>query len=146
MKIIRYQDRTGKIHHGAEQPDGVVRRIEGDILGTHHVTADVGVVAKRLVPVVPLQIIGIGLNYRQHAAESNMKIPDSPVVFFKGLNTLLNPGEPILLPVKLASDEVDYECSHQIPSVHAQGCFSTLERDCRALQDQIAAASPDQSS
>ncbi len=110
MKIVRYQDPAGNIHHGAEQADGTVRRIEGDIYGSHQVTAGNATVAKLLAPVVPLQIIGIGLNYRQHAVESGMKIPESPVVFFKGLNTLQNPGDPILLPTRLPSEEVDYEC------------------------------------
>jgi hypothetical protein len=60
--------------------------------------------------VVPAQILGVGLNYRHHAKESNLKVPELPVLFVKGVNTLQNPGDPILLPTHLPSTEVDYEC------------------------------------
>ena len=58
---------------------------------------------------MPRSIICIGLNYRQHAHETGAKIPEYPVVFFKGENTLLNPGEAIQIPTHLRSDELDYE-------------------------------------
>jgi len=56
----------------------------------------------------------IGLNYRTHAEETGAKLPEFPVVFFKGLNTVQNPGDPILLPTHLKSDEVDYECGRAV--------------------------------
>jgi 2-keto-4-pentenoate hydratase/2-oxohepta-3-ene-1,7-dioic acid hydratase in catechol pathway len=110
MKIIRYRDPAGKIHYGAEQADGSARRIAGDVFGTHEVTADKASIAKLLAPVAPTQILGVGLNYRHHAAESGMKAPELPVLFVKGVNTLQNPGDPIEIPTHLASSEVDYEC------------------------------------
>ncbi len=85
-------------------------KLSGDIYQAPKRTGEVADVAKRLAPVVPNSIICIGLNYRKHAQETGAKIPEYPVVFFKGNNTLLNPGEPILLPTHLKSDEVDYEC------------------------------------
>jgi len=42
------------------------------------------------------------------------------VVFFKGVNTVQHPGEPILLPTYLKSDEVDYEC--ELAVVIGQRC------------------------
>ena len=110
MKIIRYRDSSGHSHYGAEQTDGSALRIEGDVFGTHRVTAERADCAKLLAPVVPTQILGVGLNYRHHAQESGMKAPDLPVLFVKGINTLQNPGDPILIPTHLASNEVDYEC------------------------------------
>jgi 2-keto-4-pentenoate hydratase/2-oxohepta-3-ene-1,7-dioic acid hydratase in catechol pathway len=110
MKIIRYSTPAGQNHYGAEQLDGSVYRIAGDIFGDYQVTKEKGLVAKLLAPVVPTQILGIGLNYRHHAKESGMKVPDLPVLFVKGINTLQNPGDPILIPTHLASSEVDYEC------------------------------------
>ena len=110
MKIIRYRDSAGRIHYGAEQPDGVSLRIEGDILGSYQMTRERADLAKLLAPIAATQILGIGLNYRRHALESGMKVPDRPVLFVKGINTLQNPGDPILLPTHLASEEVDYEC------------------------------------
>ena len=110
MKIIRYLDAAGQAHYGSEERVGSVLRISGDIFGAHEVTTETAVVRKRLAPIQPTQILGVGLNYRQHAQESGMKAPDLPVLFVKGLNTLQNPGDPILIPTRLASDEVDYEC------------------------------------
>ena len=110
MKIIRYLDPAGVAHYGSEQDDGSALRIDGDVLGHHRVTADRAHVAKLLAPIVPAQILCIGLNYRKHAEETKAKIPERPILFVKGINSLQNPGDPILLPQFLRSDEVDYEC------------------------------------
>jgi 2-keto-4-pentenoate hydratase/2-oxohepta-3-ene-1,7-dioic acid hydratase in catechol pathway len=113
MKMIRYLDRAGAAHHGSEQPDGSVLRIEGDVYGRYSVTSeriDRTERTKLLAPVVPTQILCIGLNYRQHAAETDAKIPERPILFVKGINALQHPGDPILIPQHLPSDEVDYEC------------------------------------
>lgn len=110
MKIIRYLDPAGQVHHGAEQPDGTARRIAGDIYGSFSVTAEPARVAKLLAPVAPTQILCIGLNYRQHAAETGAKPPERPILFVKGVNATQHPGDPILIPQHLRSDEVDYEC------------------------------------
>jgi len=55
----------------------------------------------------PGKIICIGLNYRDHAAESNMLIPEKPVVFSKFSTSVIAPGEPVVLPS--TSQQVDYE-------------------------------------
>ena len=110
MRILRYLDDDGRTHYGRELPDGSVHRVDGDVLGSFSVTNDLAVVRKRLAPVVPSQILCIGLNYRRHAEETNAAIPDFPILFMKGLNAVQNPGDPIWLPRTLASHEVDYEC------------------------------------
>lgn len=110
MKIIRYADPSGSIHHASQQSDGSALRIEGCLFKDWHVTGEPAEIARLLAPVDPVQILGIGLNYRRHAEETRAKIPSWPVLFFKGVNTLQNPGDPILLPRHLASGEVDYEC------------------------------------
>jgi 2-keto-4-pentenoate hydratase/2-oxohepta-3-ene-1,7-dioic acid hydratase in catechol pathway len=110
MKIIRYQNPAGKVFYGAQQPFGETLRIEGDIFSEHHITNEQATIAKILAPVVPAAILCIGLNYRRHAAESNLPEPQFPVLFVKGTNALQHPGEPILIPTHLRSDEVDYEC------------------------------------
>src|SRR5712691_733615 len=64
--------------------------------------------ARLLAPVPrPGKLICIGLNYRDHAAESNMKILERPVVFSKFTSSLVAPGEPVILPA--TSQQVDYE-------------------------------------
>ena len=110
MKIIRYQDPKGKIGYASQQPDGSALKIEGDIFGhpkTTHTKADV---KKVLAPVVPVTILGIGLNYRQHAAETGSPIPANPILFLKNVAAVQDPDEPILLPSQLLkSTEVDFE-------------------------------------
>lgn len=113
MNIIRYEDKAGRIHHGAESSDGPnsdVRRIDGDLFGRYAVTSEAAEVARLLAPLAPTQILGIGLNYRRHAEETKAKIPEYPILFSKGINCLQHPGAPIRIPRHLPSSEVDYEC------------------------------------
>lgn len=64
--------------------------------------------AKLLAPIPdPPKVICIGLNYRDHAAESGAPIPREPVVFSKFATAIIGPGEAIRLPA--VSREVDYE-------------------------------------
>jgi 2-keto-4-pentenoate hydratase/2-oxohepta-3-ene-1,7-dioic acid hydratase in catechol pathway len=55
----------------------------------------------------PRKIVCIGLNYRDHAAESGAAIPKEPILFSKYPTALIGHGEPIVLPP--VSQEVDYE-------------------------------------
>jgi 2-keto-4-pentenoate hydratase/2-oxohepta-3-ene-1,7-dioic acid hydratase in catechol pathway len=55
----------------------------------------------------PGKLICIGLNYRDHARESNMPLPDKPVVFSKFSSSVIAPGEPVVIPA--TSLKVDYE-------------------------------------
>jgi 2-keto-4-pentenoate hydratase/2-oxohepta-3-ene-1,7-dioic acid hydratase in catechol pathway len=110
VKIIRYRDPEHRIAYGWQAAGGACFQISGDIFGAHSATQEPARVEKLLAPVVPSNILCIGLNYRHHAAETNAKIPERPILFFKGTNTLQNPGDPILIPSSLASREVDYEC------------------------------------
>jgi len=67
-------------------------------------------VDKWLAPVVPVNIFGIGLNYRAHAQETGAQIPEHPVLFMKPTTTITDPGAPIVLPASCShGPEVDYE-------------------------------------
>lgn len=55
----------------------------------------------------PGKVICIGLNYSDHARESGMEIPDEPIIFQKGANTIVGPFDPILIPRK--SEKTDWE-------------------------------------
>jgi 2-keto-4-pentenoate hydratase/2-oxohepta-3-ene-1,7-dioic acid hydratase in catechol pathway len=44
------------------------------------------------------KIVAIGLNYRDHAIESNLPIPTEPVMFMKALSSLTGPNDPVMLP------------------------------------------------
>jgi 2-keto-4-pentenoate hydratase/2-oxohepta-3-ene-1,7-dioic acid hydratase in catechol pathway len=110
MKIIRYETAQNEIYYAALQPDGSAREITGDIFGKFEVTGKTVKPHKLLAPIAPTNFLCIGLNYRRHAEESKATVPDYPVVFMKTTTALQNPGDPIVLPRHLRSDEVDYEC------------------------------------
>jgi len=54
----------------------------------------------RLGPPIgrPSKIVCIGLNYRDHAAESGMAIPNEPVLFFKATSSIVGPDDRVLIP------------------------------------------------
>ncbi|MGE5234046.1 MAG: fumarylacetoacetate hydrolase family protein [Acidobacteriota bacterium] len=60
-----------------------------------------------LPPVVPGKIIGIGRNYRAHAAELGNPMPTEPLLFLKATSSLLGPNAPVVLPPESA--QVEYE-------------------------------------
>lgn len=55
----------------------------------------------------PGKVVGIGLNYSDHAAESGLPVPAEPIVFLKGSNTVCGPNDPILIP--RGSQKTDWE-------------------------------------
>ena len=109
MKIIRHLAAAGPAY-AALQPDGTAREIADDILGDFRVTDRVVTPGKLLAPVVPANLLCIGLNYKKHATEGGQPPPPHPVLFIKNTASVQNPGDPIELPVKLPSTRVDYEC------------------------------------
>jgi 2-keto-4-pentenoate hydratase/2-oxohepta-3-ene-1,7-dioic acid hydratase in catechol pathway len=60
-----------------------------------------------LYPTEPRKIMAIGLNYRDHAEESELDIPPVPVVFAKWPSSLISPEEPIVVPRE--ENRPDYE-------------------------------------
>jgi 2,4-didehydro-3-deoxy-L-rhamnonate hydrolase len=53
------------------------------------------------------KFLAIGLNYADHAAESNMPIPENPIVFFKSTTCIQGPNDPIMIPKD--STQTDWE-------------------------------------
>ena len=62
---------------------------------------------KLLSPCVPSKIVALGLNYRDHAVELGLPLPEEPLLFLKPPSAVIGPGETILLPPE--SKRVDYE-------------------------------------
>lgn len=60
-----------------------------------------------LAPVQPGKIIGVGRNYRAHAAELGNPMPEEPLLFLKAPSSLIGPSAPIVLPVE--SQDVHFE-------------------------------------
>jgi 2,4-diketo-3-deoxy-L-fuconate hydrolase len=63
----------------------------------------------RLGPPIcrPSKIVCIGLNFRDHAAESEMEIPKEPVIFLKSTTSLVGPNDPLVIPKN--GTKVDWE-------------------------------------
>lgn len=106
MRIIRHLTPAGPAL-AARLADGSFRAVSGDLATGFILTETVITPGKLLAPVVPTNIIGIGLNYRQHAAEGGKPVPARPMWFMKTTSALQNPGDPIALPA--TSTKVDYE-------------------------------------
>lgn len=65
---------------------------------------------KLLAPIArPPKIICIGLNYRDHAVESNMPIPEVPTVFCKFASSVIGPGADVVLPKNSAKPDYEAE-------------------------------------
>lgn len=110
MKIIRFLSDDHRVLCGKydmDRPDcaGI---IEGDIFQDFHVTSEKAKIQCFLPPVQPSNILALGLNYRRHAEETAMDIPDYPIVFMKATGSVIGQGEPILLPA-VGPGKVDYE-------------------------------------
>jgi len=89
---------------GADAMDRVMRWIDSPPGGERLPAAD----AKLAAPIPrPPKIICIGLNYRDHAIESNMPIPETPTMFAKFATSVIGPGAAIVLPK--ASTRPDFE-------------------------------------
>ena len=110
MHAVRYRNADGEIRLGRLEDDqivdagaaghqGFVPSVEGwaVIAAASGATTPVGDV-QLLHPVVPSKIIAIGLNYRDHAKESDLAVPEVPVVFSKFSTSLIGHGEPIVIP------------------------------------------------
>lgn len=63
---------------------------------------------KLLAPCVPSKIVAIGLNYKDHAAEMNKKIPEDPMLFLKPGSSVIGNEDKIIYPAHM-SKRVDYE-------------------------------------
>jgi 2-keto-4-pentenoate hydratase/2-oxohepta-3-ene-1,7-dioic acid hydratase in catechol pathway len=59
------------------------------------------------IDLVPSKIVGIGLNYRAHAAEMGKGLPEEPLIFLKPSSAMIPTGEPIERPG--GYERVDYE-------------------------------------
>ncbi|HAI41710.1 MAG TPA: ureidoglycolate lyase, partial [Maribacter sp.] len=55
----------------------------------------------------PSKIVCVGLNYAKHAAESGMKVPTEPVLFFKATSAIVGPNDDVIIPKN--SKKTDWE-------------------------------------
>lgn len=124
MKLVRYgpagSEKPGLIDGSENLRDlsGVVGDIDGASLSPDSL-ARLGGLDPSSLPLVagnprlgaPLRgigkIVGVGLNYADHAAESGMAIPDEPILFAKQITSLNGPHDPVMMP--RGATAVDWE-------------------------------------
>ena len=78
---------------------------------------------------LPQKIVCVGLNYRDHAEEQGVDLPERPLLFAKWPNTLIGDGAPIVIP-KL-SHRVDYEA--ELAFVIGKRAHHVAEQDADAF-------------
>ena len=109
MKIFRYLDQSGKMGFGRFDKEGntflIMQKGDGDFEATDQRITPF----QFLTPIDFRCIYAIGLNYREHAKETGLEIPEYPMVFMKAPTAAQNPGDPIVIPRFLRSDKVDFE-------------------------------------
>lgn len=124
MRLLRYgnqgQEKPGILDSQGRVRDlsGVVPDISGDVLGRSGLAG----LAKLDPDTLPLvsgsarigaptgvvpKFFGIGLNYRDHAEETGMPIPEVPIVFAKASSCVSGPYDPVLVPKGF--ERMDYE-------------------------------------
>jgi 2-keto-4-pentenoate hydratase/2-oxohepta-3-ene-1,7-dioic acid hydratase in catechol pathway len=110
MKIIRFLSGNIKVLYGAYNQDqpGVARLIEGDIFGDYRVTSNDAQIVKLLAPLMPVNILALGINYKTHGDETSISYPEQPVLFLKVTTSIVGHEGPIILPAA-GPDHVDYE-------------------------------------
>ena len=80
----------------------------------------------------PHQILCIGLNYRDHAAETGQAVPDEPILFTKPPNTLIGPNDDVRIP--RGSTKPDWEIELGVVIGRRTSYLDSVEdaRDCIA--------------
>ena len=123
MTFLRFKNKVDSLNEDLEiksgflDEDGKVVELKGDILDYHN--AEIKTVLENIVesnsledieiesPTEPSKIVCIGLNYKDHAKELNLELPESPVIFIKP-STTINRTDNIIVYPKV-SKQIDYE-------------------------------------
>ncbi len=108
MRIVRFRAKEGP-RYGILDDRQIILSLQGapfeglDYDGQQFRLAEVDLLA----PCEPSKVIGIGLNYRDHAEELGLALPEEPMLFLMPDTAVIGPGKTIRLPE--ASERVDYE-------------------------------------
>ncbi|MAM76036.1 fumarylacetoacetate hydrolase family protein [uncultured Tistrella sp.] len=126
MRLVRY-GLPGQERPGLLGPDGGLRDLSGQIADLGPATLDLATLDRlkaidpASLPAVdgpvrlgaciarPGKFIGIGLNYRDHAAEAGMALPTEPVIFHKATSCMTGPEDDLILPPDAARTDWEVE-------------------------------------
>ena len=132
MKIVRFEYH-GAISYGTLE-NGLVTVYDGSPFPTPDTGPAVFKATKRQVPLhdvkllapcLPGKVVCLGLNYRPHAAELNINLPELPLLFLKPSTSVIGPGDNIVLPPN--PERIDYEC--ELGVVMAKTAKNVAEAD-----------------
>ena len=123
MKFLRFKNKAdslnddGQIKSGFLDDDNKIIELKGDLLD--YFNKDIKSILDNMIashslddieilsPTEPSKIVCIGLNYKDHAKELNLELPESPVIFIKP-STTINRTDNIIIYPKV-SKQIDYE-------------------------------------
>ncbi|MDP9327870.1 MAG: fumarylacetoacetate hydrolase family protein [Actinomycetota bacterium] len=108
MKLVSYAGGFGRVEGEDVVPmgDDLLAWLEGAPVVEGPATPLDSLQPRAPVPR-PGKIFGVGLNYRDHAAETGQPVPEVPILFAKFANSVIGPGESIVVPA--ATRRPDYE-------------------------------------
>jgi 2-keto-4-pentenoate hydratase/2-oxohepta-3-ene-1,7-dioic acid hydratase in catechol pathway len=126
MKFGRFK-KDDRIFYGTVEDD-YVREITGDIFSKYTILSNTVSLkeVEILAPCMPSKIIAVGLNYRSHAEEVKMELPEKPILFLKPSSAVIGPEQHILYPAM--SRRVDYESELGV----------VIGRECRSVHIEQA--------
>lgn len=119
MKRVRFMDPTGTIRYG-EWNRGQIR------FGRREFTLDE---INILPPSTPSKVIGVGLNYHDHAAELDLAVPDRPVLFLIGSNSLA--GHRSAIPLPNVEDRFEHEA--ELGIIIGEQCQGVSVEDAKGV-------------
>ena len=107
MRIVRFREGSD-ICYGIIE-GSLVSELQGDIFAQHEFTEKKYPMEELeiLAPCQPTKIVALGLNYRSHAEELKMKLPEEPLLFLKPSTSVIGPNKNIVYPSM--SHRIDYE-------------------------------------
>jgi 2-keto-4-pentenoate hydratase/2-oxohepta-3-ene-1,7-dioic acid hydratase in catechol pathway len=119
MHYARFRDPAGAVRRGEYR--------EGEVTfgGENYAEADV----QFLPPCEPTKVVCIGRNYAAHAAELDNEVPDRPLLFLKGPNTLAAHGDTVTLPA--GKERVDHEA--ELAVVIGEQCRNVSRDDAEGV-------------
>ena len=107
MKLVRFDAGNGPVSGILD--DDKIAELDGDFFGVFKTlktcwrASDV----RLLAPCRPSKVVAVGLNYRDHAHEMKLPLPDEPIIFLKPTTTVIGPGDAVTIPPH--AGRVDYE-------------------------------------
>jgi len=112
MKFLRFTtSQHPEGYNGLIRENGKIEVLKGGLLDPPELTGETltqADIVRYLPPVSPPNILAIGRNYREHAAETEDDLPKAPLLFIKATTALIAHEDNIVIP-GVAPTQVDYE-------------------------------------